>query len=118
MNFSQESYLKTRQALEEALRHDPKYAQGLAVHAELILCAYSLGYPTAEDPVNEGYELAEKAIKIDPECQHAYQEYAWANIYLKRREEALRAMDRCLAINPASVSAMGTIGFGMACAGE
>ncbi|MCG2462314.1 hypothetical protein K8352_16250 [Flavobacteriaceae bacterium F89] len=118
MNFSQESYLKTRQALEEALRHDPNYAQGLAMLAELTLSAYSLGYPTAENPVNEGYKLAKKAIRIDPECQHAYQEYAWANIYLKRREEALSAMDRCLAINPASVSTMGTIGFGMACAGE
>ncbi|PZX55582.1 tetratricopeptide repeat protein [Algoriphagus chordae] len=118
MNFSLESYLTTRKALEEALAVDPNYAHGLAMLAELHLDAYSLGYPTVEDPVNESYKLVKKAIKIDPECQHAYQELGWTNVYLKRKEDAINALEHCLSLNPSSVSSIGAVGFGMACAGE
>ena len=118
MNFSLETYLQTRNALEEALHHNPNYATGLAMLSGLYLDAYALGYPTVEEPVMVAYELAKRAINIDPNCQHAYQEFGWANIYLKRKEEAIEAMENCLALNPSSVSSMGAIGFGMACVGE
>lgn len=118
MNFSREAYLKTREALEQALERDPDFATGAALLGELYLDAYTLGYPTVEDPVSKSYQLSKKAIEIDPQCQHGYQEYAWANIYLKRKEEAIVAMEHCLKINPSSVAFTGAIGFGMACAGE
>lgn len=118
MNFSKEIYIQTRHTLEKVLQYYPNDAICLAMLSELYLDAYSLGYPTAEDPVNEGYRLAKKAINIDPQCQHGYQQYAWANIYLKRKEEALTSMEHCLSINPSSVSTVGAIGFGMACVGE
>ncbi|MDN3723558.1 hypothetical protein QRD02_04130 [Aequorivita sp. SDUM287046] len=118
MNFSLEAYNQTRQALEEAMVQSPNYATGLAMLSELYLDAYSLGFPTVDEPVLKAYELAKKAIKIDPHCQYAYQEFAWANIYLKRKEEAIKAMESCMALNPSSVSAMGAIGFGLACVGE
>ncbi len=118
MNFSQETYTQTLQAVKVALKSDPDYARGLAMLSELYLDAYSLGFTTVEDPVMEAYELSRKAIKIDPQCQHAYQQYGWANVYLKRKEEAIEAMERCLVLNTSSVSTMGAIGFGMACAGE
>jgi tetratricopeptide (TPR) repeat protein len=118
MNFSKETYTQTRHALEEVLKHDPNNALVLAMLSELYLDAYSLGYPTIEEPINEAYRLAKKAIKIDPQCQHAYQQYGWANIYLKRKEEALINIEHCLSMNPSSVSTVGAIGFGMACLGE
>ena len=118
INYSEETYLKTREALENALVQNPNYPIGLAMLAELYVLAYTLGYPTVDDPVNVGLELTKKAIKIDPNCQRAYQEYAWALMNLKRKEEAIQAMEKCLSINPSSVSSMGTIGFGMACVGE
>ncbi|MGC3947971.1 MAG: hypothetical protein QM762_26260 [Chryseolinea sp.] len=118
MNFSRDVYMTTRTALETALQQDPKFATGMAMLAEIYLDAYSLGFPTPPDAVRTGFELAKAAIGIDPLCQHAYQSYAWANLYMKNKTESLLAMEKCLAINPSSVSTMGTIGFGMACAGE
>jgi TolB-like protein len=118
MNFSKETYMQTRHALEEALKYDPNNAVVLAMLSELYLDAYSLGYPTAEEPVNEAYRLAKKAIKIDPQCQHAHQQFGWANIYLKRKDEALASIEHCLSMNPSSVSTVGAVGFGMACLGE
>jgi TolB-like protein/Tfp pilus assembly protein PilF len=118
MNFSMDAYLSTREALELALQQDPNYAMGMAMLSELYLDAYSLGFPTVEDPVNKGYELAKKAINLDPKCQHAYLIYGWANVYLKRKDDAMKAFEYCISLNPSSISAMGAVGFGMACAGE
>lgn len=118
MNFSRDVYLKTKQALESSLQQDPKCAIALAMLSEIYLDAYSLGYPVPADPIKSGYEMARAAVNIDPQCQHAFQSYAWANIYIKNKDAALDAMEKCLAINPSSVSTMGTIGFGMACLGE
>jgi len=118
MNYSEETYLKTREALENAIRHDPNYATGLAMLAELYLDAYSLGYPSVEDPVKEAFKLTKRAIRIDPQCQHAYQQYGWSNVYLQNKDEAVKALEYCLTLNPSSVSTMGGVGFGLACAGE
>jgi TolB-like protein/Tfp pilus assembly protein PilF len=118
MNYSKENYLKTRHALENAIRHDPHYATGLAMLAELYLDAYSLGYPNVEDPVKEAFEHTKKAIRIDPHCQHAYQQYGWCNVYLQNKDEAVKALEYSLTLNPSSVSTMGGNGFGLACAGE
>ena len=118
MNFSQETYLHTRNALEKALKNDPDFALGMAMLSEIYLDSYALGYPTIEKPVTVAYDLCIKALKLDPQCQHAHQQFAWANIYLKRKAEAIQAMDHCLSLNPSSVSSRGAIGFGMACVGE
>jgi TolB-like protein len=118
MNFSLEAYMKTRHALERTLQQNPNYARGLAMLAELYLDAFSLGYPTSKEPVKDGFDLAKKAIKLDPQCQHAWLIYGWANIYMKRKDEALKALERGLDLNPYSVSFKGSIGFGMACTGE
>lgn len=118
MNYSEETYLKTRHALEDALDHDPNYATGLAMLGELYILAQSLGYPTIKDPLNVAYELTKKALKIDPQCQHAHQLYGWINVYLQKKEEAVKALEYSLTINPYSVSTMGGVGFNLACAGE
>jgi len=118
MNYSEETYLKTRDALEKAIDRDPNFVTGMAMLAELYVLAHTLGYPTVEDPVMVALELTKRAIKIDPHSQRAYQEYAWTLLHLKRKAEALQAMEQCLSINPSSVSSMGAVGFGMACAGE
>ncbi len=118
MNYSEETYLKTREALENSIRHDPNYATGLAMLAELYLDAYSLGYPTVEYPVKEAFELTKRAIRIDPHCQHAYLQYGWCNVYMQNKDEAVKALEYCLTLNPSSVSLMGGVGFGLACAGE
>jgi TolB-like protein/Tfp pilus assembly protein PilF len=118
MNYSEETYLKTREALENAIRHDPNYATGLAMLAELYVLAHSLGYPTVENPVKVALDLTKRALKIDPQCQHANQEYGWLNVYLQNKDEAVKALEYCLTLNPSSVSLMGGIGFNLACAGE
>lgn len=118
MNFSETAYLQTRRALEAALVQDPNFATGLAMLAELYLDAHALGYPTVEHPVKVAYELTKKAIKVDPQCQHAYQQHAWALLYMKQKEASIKALEHCIVINPSAVTTMGTVGFIYACLGD
>src|SRR5690606_21933617 len=94
------------------------YATGLAMLAELYVLAHSLGYPTVKDPVQAAFKLTKKALKIDPRCQHANHEYGWLQVYLQNKEEAVKALEYTLTLNPYSVSLMGGVGFNLACAGE
>lgn len=118
MDFSRDAYLKTREALEDAIRRDPHYATGMAFLSELYLDALTLGYPTVADPLKESFAMAKRAVILDPECHHAHRSFGWASIYLKRKTDALQAMEQCLKLNPYSVSNSGAMGFGMACVGE
>jgi tetratricopeptide (TPR) repeat protein len=118
MNFSKETYLTTRQELEKSIQHDPNIALALAMLAELYIDAHSLGYPTVSDPVNESYQLVQKAVRIDPQCQHAHLIYGWVSNYMKKKKDAIQAFEKCLELNPSSVSMIGSVGFGMACVGE
>ena len=118
MNYSEETYLKTRYALENAVKRDPNFATGLAMLAELYVLAETLGYPTVKEPLKTALELTKKALKIDPKCQHANHEYGWLQVYLQNKDEAVRALEYALTLNPNSVSLMGGIGFNLACAGE
>ncbi|WP_020529601.1 tetratricopeptide repeat protein [Flexithrix dorotheae] len=118
MNFTEENYLKTRKVLESVVASEPLNAKVKAMLAELYLDAYVLGFPTVDNPVEVGFQLAKEATTIDSNCQHGFQELGWAYIYLKKKEEAIKSLETCLRINPSSVSSMGAIGFGMVCLGE
>ncbi len=118
MTHSLEAFQLTREALEKALQHEPNNVTCLAMLGDLYLDSYTLGFPTVEDPVSEAYQLISKAIKIDPLSQYAQLIFAWVNIYMHRKKEAIEAMDYCLQLGPPSASLNGALGFGMACAGE
>jgi len=118
MNYSEETYLKTRDALEKAIDRDPNFATGMAMLAELYVLADTLGYPSVKDPVKIALELTKRALRIDPRCQHANHEYGWLHVYLQKKDEAVKALEYSLTLNPSSVSLMGGIGFNLACAGE
>jgi adenylate cyclase len=118
MTHSLEACITTRKVLEKAIQNDPDNVMCLVVLGDLYLYSYTLGFPTVEDPVNEAYQLIKKAIIIDPLSQYAHTIFGWANIYMHRKKEAIEAFDYSLQLGLSSASVKGTLGFGLACAGE
>ena len=57
-------------------------------------------------------------LAIDPTCQHGYMALAWIYLFHHNREECLKAVDQCIAINPNSADKVGAMGFVLICAGE
>jgi TolB-like protein len=117
-NHSQEAADKGRIALESALKKDSENVMCLVSLGDLYLFSYSLGYPTVEDPLNEALKLIKKAVTLDPQSQYAHLIYGWALIYLNKKEEAINALNYSIQLGAPSASYNGTLGFGLACAGE
>ncbi len=111
-------FKKTIQALQAAVKADPDYALAWAMLGELYLDNKVLEYKTVENPIEEGIKCAQKAVSIDPNCQHGYQALAWGSLFLHNREECLKAVEQCIAINPNASGIVGGMGFVLTCAGE
>jgi TolB-like protein len=109
---------KTIAALESAVKADPDYALAWAMLAELYLDEKVLEFKNVDNQAEEGLKCALRAIRIDPNCQHAYLALTWIYLILHNREECLKAIEQCLAINPNSSDMKGAMGFALICLGE
>ena len=116
--YTIEVFQKTVTALEAAVKADPNYALAWAMLGELYLDGKANEFKKMDDPAAEGLKCALRAIQIDPNCQHAYQSLAWAYLFYHNREESLKAVDQCIAINPNAADMVGGMGFVLICAGE
>jgi TolB-like protein len=109
---------KTICALENTVKEDPDYAVAWAMLGELYLDEKVYEFKKIENPIEKGLECALRAVQIDPACQHGYQALAWVYLFCHNREEVLKAVDQCLAINPNAGDMAYGMGFGLICAGE
>ena len=116
--FSKEVYEKALNALEAAVKADPDFALAWAMLGELYLDDLAMEFKKVEDPKELGLKCAQRAIFIDPSCQHAYHALAWIYLFHRNKEECIKAVDHCLAINPNSADKVGAKGFVLVCAGE
>jgi len=118
MTHSLEALTNTRKALEKAIQQDPDNVTSLTLLANLYLDSYTLGFPNVEDPINEAYQLLNRALALDPLSQYTHMIYAWVNIYMHKKKEAIEAINYSMQLGSSSASVDGTLGFGLACLGE
>ena len=116
--FTKEVLETTVNALKAAVKANTNYALAWAMLGELYLDDKALDFGNIENPLEEGLKCAMRAVKIDPDCQHAYQALAWVHIFHHNREECLKAAEQCININPNASDYVGAMGFVMICAGE
>lgn len=122
-NYTQISHhevncINCRKALEKVLHNDPNHIICLMTLGDLYLFCYSLGYETIDDPVNKAYKLIQKALLISPFSQFGNLLLGWVNVYLGKKKEAIHAFNYSMQLAPPSLTFKGTLGFGLACAGE
>ncbi len=116
--YSAEVLQKAISALEASVKADPDYALAWAMLGELYLDDKVLEFKKVENPKELGLKCAMKAVAIDPTCQHGYQSMAWIYLFYHNRDECLKAVDQCIAINPNAAGMVGAMGFVLTCAGE
>jgi len=116
--FTKEVLEQTVNALKAAVKANPNYALAWAMLGELYLDDKALDFGNIENPMEEGLKCAMRAVKIDPDCQHAYQALAWVYLFYHNREECLKAAEQCININPNASDYVGAMGFALICAGE
>jgi tetratricopeptide (TPR) repeat protein len=116
--FNEEVLEKAILALETAVKNDPDDALAWAMLSELYTSDKALATKKVKNPREEGLRCALRAITIDPNCQHGYQSLAWVYLFYHNREDCLRAVNNCIALNPNAAGIVGTMGFVLTCAGE
>jgi TolB-like protein/Tfp pilus assembly protein PilF len=119
-DVSAEMFYKAEQVLCKAVEKEPAYALGWAVLGEVWVGGYFMGYKSriTEDQLDQAVKVGRKSLRIDPNCQHAYQTIALANIFLKRKEESLKVIEEWLKIKPGEAGIQGGMGFILICCGE
>jgi TolB-like protein len=119
-DISEEMFYKAEKVLCKAVEKEPAYALGWAVLGEIWVGGYFLGYKSliTENQLEQAVFNGKKSLRIDPNCQHAYQTIALANIFLKRKEESLKAFEEWMKIKPGEAGIKGAMGFILICCGD
>jgi TolB-like protein len=108
----------TIRALEAAVHKDPGYALAWAMLGEIYMDDKIYEFTKIENPAEEALKCSLRSVHLDPCCQHGYLALAWIYLFHHNKTECLKAVDRCLSINPNSADMTGAMGFALICAGE
>ncbi len=94
-----------------ALATEPQYPQALAGLSLAVCNAGYLGW--AENPeknYGEAFELAQRAITLDPRYPNARYALATACMYTHRRERAIAELEEAIKLNPSFAAAYALLG--------
>ncbi len=117
---NEELFIQAEDALHQALQADPEYALGWAVLGEIKTAAWFMGYQSSktENLLEDAVRCGEKSLRLDPQCQHAYQTLALANLFLHKKAEVMKVADNWLSLPYGASGIKGGIGFCLICCGE
>jgi adenylate cyclase len=103
--------LEAQAYFRRALATEPQYPQALAGLSLAVCNAGYLGW--AENPEKnyaEAFELAQRAITLDPRYPNARYALATACMYTHRRERAIAELEEAIKLNPSFAAAYALLG--------
>ena len=106
------------EALERAIPLAPDYALAKAMLADLYAADYQWGFCRDDKKLELSMTLANQAVEMDANCQHAHWARAY-NFFLRGEEERfLRSADQAVRLNPSNTDIIGVAGAKMIMAGQ
>jgi adenylate cyclase len=113
-----ETFLATFQALEQAIINDPECGVATAMLASMYGNRYMLDLPRSADTLERAVELANKAVKLDPDNQLVRIIYAWMYFVLNEKDSFFTEIEKALDLNPNPPLRIGASGFYFCLYGE
>jgi TolB-like protein len=117
-NYDSNKFEETLLVLEKAYQSAADNPLIVSMLSKLYLDQYACSVEENKNLLEKGMELANKAVQLDPRCQHAQKALAWALILSGSKEKSDETIDRCIAINPVASSNLSTMGLGLIMMGE
>ncbi len=117
-NPGTETFKRARRGLEVAVERNPDYAMALASLSEVYSDNYALHLEPPFELLDQAYDLARRAIALDPSCQQAHHAMAMAQFQRRERPGCLKALERILELNPNAPYHSGAAGWLMALVGD
>ena len=106
------------EALERATKLAPDHALAKAMLADLYAADYQWGYCLDDKRLDLSMTLANQAVEMDANCQHAHWARAY-NFFLRRDEERfLRSAEQAVRLNPSNTDIIGVVGAKMIMTGN
>ena len=117
-NYDSRKFEETLLVMEKAYQSAGDNPLIVSMLSKLYVDQYACSLHQDKKLLEKGMELANKAVQLDPRCQHAYKALAWALILSGNKEKSDEVIDRCIAINPVASSNLSTMGLGLMMMGE
>ena len=119
--FSPESHLRAREALEQAVREEPGYAEAWAALANIdvgeTLFGFNRRLPLPE-LTDRCLDTAHRAVALDPRSVMAHYILAMILFYRKDKDRFLSEAEHALALAPKRPGNLAVIGMHLALAGQ
>ena len=99
-DYSYEKFDSTVESLEHAVATEPNNGLAGALLASLYMFNYSTKRQTDICLLQKAFELAQAAVRSDPQCQHAQKALAWGLLLYNQKEKSCEVIERCIKLNP------------------
>lgn len=117
MVLSEESFTEALNAIKQAMDADPCNALNLALMSDITTSSYMTGYKDSS-VLDYAEELANRAVALDPNCQHAFFALALSHAANFRKSLFITACNSALNLNPNNANLAGAIGMHLWMTGE
>jgi TolB-like protein len=111
IRYTEEVFQTARRQIERSLEQNPGNALAWAILAQLYIDGNALSFETVPDSLNQANKFAQKALQLDPDCQHAHVSLAWMQVFNRNKKATTEALEYAEAINPRSTFFLGAACF-------
>lgn len=116
--YTPDALFQARNAIEETIKSNPHYATAWAVYSYIYSDSAFLQVQWVDSPLEDAVEFAEKSLELNPSDPLGHLALAFAKLLLHKKNEALKALERCVGALPLSAGHAGLVGSYLVLAGE
>jgi serine/threonine protein kinase/tetratricopeptide (TPR) repeat protein len=117
-NFRVEEHALLKEGFENALRREPRHANGWACLAGIYAHEYSSTIHPPANALERLRQAAERSVEIDPLCQIGWCQMAFAHGYGRDLAALRMAAERAISLNPLNSTALAVAGTMLANSGD
>ena len=111
-------HARVRDGLEKFVEREPGHADVWACLARLYVHEFALGYNRRPDPLGRALRAAQRAVDLDPTCQHARAGIAQVHFFRREVPAFRAAAEQAIALNPRDTDTLGVMGNMLADSGD
>lgn len=106
--YTPEDLLEAKKCFEEAIEHDPNFADAYAYLSYCYFQGWASIWPGFDDTLDRANELAEKGVALDSTSAIALVRLGWVQAFLRRYDQAIENMEKAHALAPNNTDVLST----------
>jgi adenylate cyclase len=106
--YTPEDLLEAKKCFEEAIEHDPKFADAYAYLSYCYFQGWASIWPGFDDNLDRANELAEKGVALDSTSAIALARLGWIQAFLRRYDQAIPNLEKAIDLAPINTDVLST----------